>query len=72
MLKDSKAFSGFSVDDIPKAKEFYGQTLGLDVSEEQGMGILSLRLAGGTTVIVYPKKSSSSAASVSRPMTCPT
>jgi predicted enzyme related to lactoylglutathione lyase len=55
MLKDSKAFSGFSVDDIPKAKEFYGQTLGLDVSEEQGMGILSLRLAGGTTVIVYPK-----------------
>lgn len=55
MLKDSKAFSGFSVDDIPKAKEFYGQTLGLDVSEGQGMGILSLRLAGGNTVIIYPK-----------------
>ena len=55
MLKDSKAFSGFSVDDIPKAKEFYGQTLGLDVSEDQGMGILSLRLAGGNTVIIYPK-----------------
>ena len=55
MLKDSKAFSGFSVDDIPKAKEFYGQTLGLDVSEEAGMGILSLRLAGGNTVIIYPK-----------------
>ncbi|HEX6904223.1 MAG TPA: VOC family protein [Thermoanaerobaculia bacterium] len=55
MLKDSKAFSGFSVDDIPKAKEFYGQTLGLDVSEDQGMGILSLRLAGGTTAIIYPK-----------------
>ncbi len=55
MLKDSKAYSGFSVDDIPKAKEFYGRTLGLDVSEDQGMGILSLRLAGDTTVIVYPK-----------------
>ena len=55
MLKDSKAFSGFSVNDIPKAKEFYGQTLGLDVSEGEGMGILSLRLAGGNTVIVYPK-----------------
>jgi catechol 2,3-dioxygenase-like lactoylglutathione lyase family enzyme len=55
MLKDSKAFSGFSVNDIPKAKEFYGQTLGLDISEEAGMGILSLRLAGGSTVIIYPK-----------------
>lgn len=31
MLKDSKAFSGFSVDDLEKAKEFYGKTLGLDV-----------------------------------------
>ena len=57
MLKDSKAFSGFSVNDIPKAKEFYGQTLGLDVSEDQGMGLLSLRLAGGNTVIIYPKPS---------------
>lgn len=55
MLKDSKAFSGFSVNDIPKAKEFYGQTLGLDVSEDQGMGLLSLKLAGGNTVIIYPK-----------------
>jgi catechol 2,3-dioxygenase-like lactoylglutathione lyase family enzyme len=55
MLKDSKAFSGFSVNDIPKAKEFYGQTLGLDVSEDQGMGMLSLKLAGGNTVIIYPK-----------------
>jgi catechol 2,3-dioxygenase-like lactoylglutathione lyase family enzyme len=55
MLKDSKAFSGFSVNDIPKAKEFYGQTLGLDVSEDQGMDLLSLRLAGGNTVIIYAK-----------------
>src|SRR5450432_4002825 len=56
MLKDSKAFSGFSVDDIPKAKAFYGDTLGLDVSEENGM--LTLHLAGGNNVLAYPKGSS--------------
>jgi len=54
MLKDSAAFSGFSSDDVPKAKEFYGQTLGLDVSEENGM--LTLEIAGGQTVLIYPKE----------------
>lgn len=53
MLKDSKAFSGFSVDDIPRAKEFYSTTLGLDVGEQNGM--LHLRTAGGNDVLVYPK-----------------
>lgn len=53
MLKDSKAFSGFSVPDIQKAKEFYGQTLGLEVSEANGL--LKLHLAGGSTVLIYPK-----------------
>ena len=53
MLKNSKAFSGFSANDIPKAKEFYAETLGLNVSEDHG--ILTLRLAGGNNVIVYPK-----------------
>ena len=53
MFKDTRAFSGFSVDDIPKAKAFYGKTLGLDVSEENGM--LNLHIAGGGTVLVYPK-----------------
>ena len=53
MLKDSKAFSGFSVDDIRKAKEFYGQTLGLKVSESHGL--LTLHLAGGNNVLIYPK-----------------
>ena len=53
MLKDSKAFSGFSVDDIPKAKKFYAETLGLEVSEAHGL--LTLRLAGGNSVLVYPK-----------------
>jgi predicted enzyme related to lactoylglutathione lyase len=53
MLKDSKAFSGFSAGDIPKVKEFYAGTLGLDVSESHG--VLTLRLAGGNNVIIYPK-----------------
>ena len=35
MLKNNKAFSGFSVNDIPKAKEFYGQMLGLEVTESE-------------------------------------
>jgi catechol 2,3-dioxygenase-like lactoylglutathione lyase family enzyme len=53
MLKDSKAFSGFSAGDIAKAKEFYAGTLGLDVSESHGL--LRLRLGGGNNVIIYPK-----------------
>jgi predicted enzyme related to lactoylglutathione lyase len=53
MLESSKAFSGFSVDDVPRAKEFYSGTLGLAASEEDGM--LQLHLAGGTAVLVYPK-----------------
>ena len=54
MFKDTKAFSGFSVDDISKAKAFYGQTLGLDVSEEHGR--LYLHLAGGSRIVIYPKR----------------
>jgi len=53
MLEKSKAFSGFSVNDTQKAKEFYGRTLGLEVSESNGL--LNLRLTGGTTVLIYPK-----------------
>jgi hypothetical protein len=53
MLKDSKAFSGFSAGDIPKVKEFYAGTLNLDVSESHGL--LTLHLAGGNNVIIYPK-----------------
>jgi predicted enzyme related to lactoylglutathione lyase len=53
VLRDSKAFSGFSVNDIARAKQFYGTTLGLDVSESNGM--LTLRLAGGASVLIYPK-----------------
>ena len=53
LLRDSHAFSGFSTNDIARAKAFYAQTLGLEVTEENGM--LSLHLAGGGRVIVYPK-----------------
>jgi catechol 2,3-dioxygenase-like lactoylglutathione lyase family enzyme len=53
MLKDSDAFSGFAVADIEKAKEFYGRTLGLKVSESNGL--LTLHLAGGNNVLIYPK-----------------
>lgn len=53
MFKDAKAFSTFSVNDIPKAKEFYGKTLGIEVSEEEeGLG---LKIAGGGSVFLYPK-----------------
>jgi catechol 2,3-dioxygenase-like lactoylglutathione lyase family enzyme len=53
MLRDSKAFSGFSAADIQTAKKFYSETLGLDVTESHGL--LTLRLAGGNNVLIYPK-----------------
>ncbi len=53
MFKETKAFSGFSVDDIQKAKAFYSQTLGLEVSEMNGL--LNLHLAGGSNILIYPK-----------------
>jgi catechol 2,3-dioxygenase-like lactoylglutathione lyase family enzyme len=54
MFRDSHAFSGFSSNDIEKAKEFYAQVLGLEVTEENG--ILTLHLAGGGRVVIYPKE----------------
>jgi catechol 2,3-dioxygenase-like lactoylglutathione lyase family enzyme len=53
MLRDSHAFSGFSTNDIAAAHQFYGETLGLDVTEENGM--LSLRFANGGRGLIYPK-----------------
>ena len=54
MLKDSQAFSGFAVKDLDAAKAFYGGTLGQDVRDGP-MGIMEIHLAGGATVMVYPK-----------------
>jgi catechol 2,3-dioxygenase-like lactoylglutathione lyase family enzyme len=53
MFKDANAFSGFSVDDLERAKEFYGKTLGLTVTENPAG--LELQLGAGGTVFVYPK-----------------
>jgi catechol 2,3-dioxygenase-like lactoylglutathione lyase family enzyme len=53
MFKDADAFSGFSVDDLDRAKQFYGGTLGLTVTENPAG--LELRLASGGRVFVYPK-----------------
>ena len=54
MFTHSHAFSGFSVDDIESARAFYSQTLGLEVSEANGM--LTLHLATGGRVLLYPKE----------------
>ena len=53
MFTNTRAFSGFSVSDVAKAREFYGDTLGLKTSEANGL--LTLHLAGDRDVIVYPK-----------------
>jgi predicted enzyme related to lactoylglutathione lyase len=54
VLSHIRAFSGFSVDDIPAARDFYRGTLGVDV-EELDNGLLALHLAGGQESIAYPK-----------------
>jgi len=53
MIDTSRAFSGFSVDDVPAARRFYEGTLGMTVKEEYGM--LRLTVANGAQVLVYPK-----------------
>jgi len=54
MFENTKAFNSFSVNDIQKAKEFYGGTLGLEVLESDGM--LTLHIADGTKILIYPKR----------------
>ena len=54
MFKKNKAFSGFSVNDIPKAKYFYGGTLGMEVKEEM-MGVLGIKIANARSLFIYPK-----------------
>jgi catechol 2,3-dioxygenase-like lactoylglutathione lyase family enzyme len=53
MLTNTKAFSGFAVDHLPKAQEFYAETLGLKTSEEHGL--MTLHLAGDRPTLVYAK-----------------
>ena len=53
MFADTKAFSGFATNDIEAARRFYGETLGIEVTEEHGM--LTLHLAGDRPTLIYPK-----------------
>jgi len=54
MLKNSKGFSSFAVKDIPKAKDFYENTLGLTVRDNP-MGIIEIEISGSSNLMVYPK-----------------
>lgn len=60
MLKLTRAFSGFSVDDLQKAKDFYGGTLGLKV-EDNPMGLLELHIEGSPPIVIYEKANHSPA-----------
>ena len=53
MFENTKAFSGFSVDDVPRAEQFYGEMLGVKVSRQDEM--LTLHIAGDRDILVYPK-----------------
>ena len=54
MFKHTRAFSGFSVDDLQKAKTFYSEVLGLEIKDNP-MGVMELHIEGGNNIIVYPK-----------------
>ncbi len=54
MLADAKAYSGFAVDDMDRAEEFYGDTLGLRTSMmDEERHLMTLHLAGGRDTLVY-------------------
>jgi catechol 2,3-dioxygenase-like lactoylglutathione lyase family enzyme len=55
MLSDSKAFSGFAVDDLEQARAFYADTLGLKVSDIDGGPLITLHLAGDRPTLIYAK-----------------
>ena len=54
MLKNSKGFSSFAVNDIPKAKDFYQNSLGLTVIDNP-MGLIELEISGSSNILIYPK-----------------
>ena len=62
MFTTTGAFSGFSIDDLEKARHFYGDVLGLEVTVNE-MGFLNLHLASGATVLAYVKGEAHSPAS---------
>ena len=54
MFANTPAFNGFAVDDLEAARKFYGETLGLNVTDGP-MGVLTLELAGDRPTMIYPK-----------------
>jgi predicted enzyme related to lactoylglutathione lyase len=54
MLKETKAFSGFSTNNLQAAKNFYSNILGIKANET-AMGILELHTEGNNPIIIYPK-----------------
>lgn len=56
MFTHTKAFSGFSVDDVDRAREFYGDTLGIEIEVLPPHGLLRLKIDGGNPTLVYPKE----------------
>ena len=56
MFENTKAFSGFAVDDLKKAQEFYGETLGVKTTVlDEDNGLMQLDLAGDRGTLVYAK-----------------
>jgi predicted enzyme related to lactoylglutathione lyase len=55
MFANTEAYSGFASDDLAKAKDFYGETLGLNVTELDPGNLLQLELAGGRNTLIYSK-----------------
>ncbi|MFN8113216.1 MAG: VOC family protein [Solirubrobacterales bacterium] len=56
MFEQTKAFSGFSVDDMDRAREFYGDTLGIEIEDVPPHGLIRLKIEGGNPILVYPKE----------------
>ena len=61
MLADKKAYSGFAVDDLEKANQFYGETLGLRTSILEEGVLMQLELAGDRNTLVYEQEGSTPA-----------
>jgi predicted enzyme related to lactoylglutathione lyase len=62
-LRNARAFASFSVDDLSRAAQFYGTTLGLEVTENREMKTLMVHLGSGARVLIYPKGPAHAAAS---------
>ena len=53
MFADTRAYSGFAVDDLDKAREFYGETLGLPITVVDEGNLMTIELAGGRDTLMY-------------------